>query len=426
MDTLRFSDRGPFVQYLQLALTRAGYAPGSLDGIFGVRTLRALEQFQRDSGLAADGIAGRLTWGKLFPYLAGYTLRVLRPGDTFSRLASLYDTSVSAIETANPGFTPENLPAGATLVIPLGFPVVPDNVAYSYALTSLLLDGLAARYPFLSVKSIGSSVMGKRLLTASLGTGDKALFYNGAHHANEWITAPVLLLFLEKYARAVAGGGRLFDQDAKALFKKTRLSVTPLVNPDGVDLVTGALPEDDSYYGQARALSAFYPAIPFPAGWKANIAGTDLNLGYPAEWERAREIKFSQGFTRPGPRDYVGARPLAEPENRAVYEFTRANDFLLTLSYHTQGKVIFWKFLDYDPPRAETIARAFSQASGYALEDTPYASSFAGYKDWFIQDFNRPGYTVEAGLGQNPLPISDLPSIYRDNVGILTLGMVLI
>ena len=63
--------------------------------------------------------------------------------------------------------------------------------------------------------------------------------------------------------------------------------------------------------------------------------------------------------------------------------------------------------------------------SGYAVEETPYGSGFAGYKDWFIQEYNLPGYTIEAGRGQNPLPLSQLSEIYRENVGILTLGMVL-
>ena len=63
------------------------------------------------------------------------------------------------------------------------------------------------------------------------------------------------------------------------------------------------------------------------------------------------------------------------------------------------------------------------RSSGYSVEDTPYASGFAGYKDWFIQDYNRPGYTIEVGLGESPLPLSQFDSIYRDNVGILTIGM---
>ena len=48
-----------------------------------------------------------------------------------------------------------------------------------------------------------------------------------------------------------------------------------------------------------------------------------------------------------------------------------------------------------------------------------------GYKDWFIQTYNRPGYTIEASLGENPLPISQFDEIYKDNIGILILGAIL-
>ena len=63
--------------------------------------------------------------------------------------------------------------------------------------------------------------------------------------------------------------------------------------------------------------------------------------------------------------------------------------------------------------------------AGYLLANVPYNSSFAGYKDWFIQDYNKPGFTIEAGLGNNPLPISQFDKIYHDNLGILILGATL-
>lgn len=64
------------------------------------------------------------------------------------------------------------------------------------------------------------------------------------------------------------------------------------------------------------------------------------------------------------------------------------------------------------------------QIEWYILTDVPYNSSFAGYKDWFIQDYNRPGYTIEAGLGENPLPITQFDEIYKNNLGILILGAI--
>ena len=163
----------------------------------------------------------------------------------------------------------------------------------------------------------------------------------------------------------------------------------------------------------------------FQVGWKANINGVDLNLQFPAGWEQAKEIKFSQGFTKPAPRDFVGFGPLTEPEALAIYNFTFLYNFRLVISFHTQGKEIYWQFQDYKPENSEYIGKSFSEASGYLLADTPYNSSFAGYKDWFIQNFNRPGYTIEAGIGVNPLPISQFDEIYNDIIGILILGAVL-
>lgn len=99
-------------------------------------------------------------------------------------------------------------------------------------------------------------------------------------------------------------------------------------------------------------------------------------------------------------------RRWSRPESLAMYGFTRALDPLLTLSYHTQGRVIYWQYDGYDVPGSAAIARQFAAVSGYAVADTPYASGHAGYKDWFIQDYRRPGFTIEAGSGENPLPLS--------------------
>ena len=52
-------------------------------------------------------------------------------------------------------------------------------------------------------------------------------------------------------------------------------------------------------------------------------------------------------------------------------------------------------------------------------------SGYAGYKDWFIQTYDRPGYTIEVGQGVSPLPLSQFDEVYADNLGILVLGLAL-
>lgn len=424
MKTLSIGSVGPQVQLLQLALRREGAFAGPLSGVFGEQTRAAVTAFQRSRGLVPDGVAGPRTHRALEPFYLGYVLHTIRPGDTLYRLTTVYGSSIQAITTANPGLEPQNLRPGSVIVVPLPFSVVPTNIDYCSELISFCCRGLAARYPFIALGELGRSVMGRPLYTLTLGTGENRVLYSAAHHANEWITTPLLLRFCEELSRAWSRDGEIFGESARELLTESTLCIAPAIDPDGIDLVTGDL-RSGSYYERAVSIGRDYPDIPFPSGWKANILGTDLNLQYPAEWEQARQVKFAQGFTSPAPRDFVGEGPLTAPESLALYNFTLGFDPALILAYHTQGEVIFWKFLDYEPEGSRAIAEAMGEASGYFVEETPYGSGFAGYKDWFIQNYDRPGYTIEAGRGVNPLPISDFEEIYADNIGIMVLGMTL-
>ena len=308
------------------------------------------------------------------------------------------------------------------------FALVSETAQYDSLLNRSVLEGLAARFFFLELENVGKSVMGKDIPYVKIGKGSKEVCYQASIHANEWITTPVLLRFVEEYATALAdvltgrGEGYIGNVPARLLYEDYSLYVIPMVNPDGVDLVQGKI-MDERYLMQVQKIAAAYPDIPYPDGWKANIEGIDLNLQFPAGWEEAKRIKYEQGFTTPAPRDFVGSAPLEALESKALYDFTLAHNFQLILAYHTQGEVIYWKYQDYEPEGSRRIANYFGYVSGYTVEETPFASGNAGYKDWFIQQYNRPGYTIEAGMGVNPLPMTQFPKIYQDNRGILIGGM---
>ena len=278
---------------------------------------------------------------------------------------------------------------------------------------------ITARYPFCRSELLAETVFGRPIRTLVIGNGPRKVFYSAAHHANEWITTPVLLKFVEEFAQALESGGRIGGVSAAELAKRVTIYTIPMVNPDGVALVTGEIQPGQYQYTVAQNIGKEFPAIPFPDGWKANLVGTDLNLNYPAGWLQARENKYALGFTRPAPRDFVGRAPLDQPETRALAGYTYAIDPALVLAYHTQGKVIYWQFEDYFVEGARELGERLATVSGYTLEDTPYESAFAGYKDWFIKYFRRPGYTVEVGEGENPLPLSQFDEIYQDNLGLL-------
>ena len=302
--------------------------------------------------------------------------------------------------------------------------IVRTDVPMTSQLCEETIRAIVESYPFCRSQLLTTTAFDRPIRTLVIGDGPRKVIYTAAHHANEWITTPVLLKFVEDFAEAIRTGGRIYDVDAGQLAQQVTIYTVPMVDPDGVDLVTGVIQPGQVQYEMAARLSENYPTIPFPDGWKANLLGVDLNLQYPAGWPQAREIKFSQGFTRPGPRDYVGRAPLNQLESRALAGFTEFVDPELVLAYHSQGRVIYWQFADIEVPGARELGERFSQVSGYALEDTPEESAYAGYKDWFIKIFRRPGYTIEVGTGTNPLPLSQFDEIYRDNLGILVTAAI--
>ena len=301
METVKYGMEGYDVKLLQYALKRAGMEAGDNDGIFGRRTLRALQRFQREKGLLSDGVAGQLTWAALYPYITGYALH--------------------------------RTEGHKAVTVPLDLPVVTDALLCSYLLTGLMVKGLCMRYPGIQAREIGRSVMGRPILSLTLGEGEKQVGCLAAQHADGWMTTLGLLRFLEDCAEARAKGGTIDSFPAQDILESVTLHLIPLPNPDGVDLVTGALPTMDSFYAQARALAVHYLDVPFPGGWQSNIAGVDLDLQYPNGWAENRRARFREGFTRPGPRGYVGIEPLITPENRAIFRWAKQHDFALTLSF---------------------------------------------------------------------------------------------
>ncbi len=422
MQTISLGSSGPDARLVQSLLNRIGYNAGAVDGIFGPRTYQAVIAFQANNALAADGIVGPATWAVLDRLLRGYDIYTVRSGDTLYRIARAYYTTVDAIVTANPGIDPDVIRVGQRLVIPYGIDVVTLDVAPTYEIVQRQIEGLKARYPFLETGSIGKSVMGRELYYVRLGRGSREVSYNASHHANESITTPVLMKFIENYAKAYAAGSSIQGYNIRELFDLTSIYIIPLVNPDGVDLVAYWPDYDDPAFTNAARLNT--TGLPLPSVWKANIRGVDLNLNYPAEWEKEKQEELERGITGPAPRDYGGEAPLSEPESRAMAEFTRAHDFRIVIAYHTQGEVIYWQFQNYAPPVALTIANQFAAITGYVVEEGTPEAAYAGYKDWFLQEFRRPGYTFEVGRGVNPIPLSQAPDIYRRNEGALLLGAV--
>ena len=112
--------------------------------------------------------------------------------------------------------------------------IVFTNVSYNSNLLRQNLNMLLRAYPFLNVQTVGNSVLGKPIYVLKLGRGTKKVFYSASIHANEWITTPILMKFVEFYCISYVNRSNLYGYSIRNLFNSVSIYIMPMVNPDGV------------------------------------------------------------------------------------------------------------------------------------------------------------------------------------------------
>lgn len=342
----------------------------------------------------------------------------IKQGESLESIAEDKHLSIETLLLINQTLQEDKLQASQSIHVPnrITSRIVQGEQKYSYEHLINDLNRLEKIYPFIRISSIGNSVLGKDIPEILIGKGNKRVHMNGSFHANEWITTPIIMTFLNDYLLAVTNQICIRGVEIQCLYEQSTMSIVPMVNPDGVNLVLNGPPFEEHLCSDILLLNEGKTDF---SGWKANIRGVDLNDQFPAGWE----IEKNRRTPIPGPRDYPGEKPLSEPESMAMAELTIMSNFSRVIAFHTQCKEIYWGFENLEPKESEKIANEFARVSGY----TPVRNldSYAGYKDWFIQDFRRPGFTIELGEGTNPLPLSQFKEIYEQALGIFLAGLYL-
>lgn len=290
--------------------------------------------------------------------------------------------------------------------------IIKTNKNYTYDILKNDLLFLNYEYPFFKIKSIGKSTLGEDIIYIKLGEGNRKLFINASHHANEWMTSLITMLFIEKYLKLYKNKEIYKCRNIGELWERTSIYIVPMVNPDGVNLCL----KEQKILNNLLYKNIWKNYINSIEDWKANIRGVDLNLNYPAGWEQAVKNKAKKGIIMPGPRDYPGPNAVSEIETKNIINFTKIFNFDMTISLHSQGQEIYWSYLNKKISKAYEIGKKMERVSGYKLTQPCYYSSFAGYKDWFIKNFNKPGYTIEIGKGEEgkSLPLEKAKEIYEE------------
>ena len=274
------------------------------------------------------------------------------------------------------------------------------------------LNELTEKYEDLRYDYIGESVFSRPIPLVTLGSKDakKSVLYVSTHHATENITSYSLIKFIEDYMCAYEAFRQLYMVNLRYLFKMRKIYIIPILNPDGVDYRLNGIGENNPI--KERVLAYNEGSVDF-SHWNANARGVDLNHNYDAGFMEYKALERGLSIM-PGATKYSGECQESEPEVSALCNFIRyhIDEIEGVLSLHTQGEEIYYSSGDILPEKSKHLAKIISRLTGYTLSKPTGTASYGGLTDWLIQAYNKPSFTLECGIGENPLPMTQAYPIY--------------
>ena len=300
--------------------------------------------------------------------------------------------------------------------------IIDQNPAvYTYEDLVSDTDILKSRYASVfSADSLGETVDGRQILHFIIGDKEasRKILINGGIHAREYITCQLVMKQTVSFLEHLVSGDSYGDTSYEELLRDTAIHVICMVNPDGISISqlgldgvqTDAVRENLSQIAQLDGASLADGT--YLKRWKANANGVDLNRNFDALWD-----SYADPAGHPSSDHYKGTAPGCEIESAALIQLTLQEQFTRTISYHTQGDVIYWYFGQEGDLYDQTLsfANTISATTGYPLDADYQSLDPAGYKDWAIQSQGIPSLTIEVGLQDSPVPAEQFATIWAEN-----------
>lgn len=375
-------------------------AAGSTD------TTHALVSSSGNAGTPADSI-GMTSFG---PTVPGTT------GSSTGSLNQLFGGGTSTSGSSNV------LNALSTVPLPAGYYC--SNVGtYTYQEMQVDLNTLKATYPKMQMDVLGNTIDGRQLYHVVVGnpSAPHKILVHGGIHAREYISSQLVMREIVALLEMQQNNLLYHGQSVATLLQNTCIHFVPMVNPDGITLVQGGVDALNTQAAKTMVMSMaaqdqVTDLATYLRKWKNNINGVNLNRNFDAFWQEA-----TPKVDHPSNMFYKGTGPESEVESKALANLCRQLRPDYTISYHTQGRVIYWYFGETGNYKAkgQHLANVVHQNTGYTISDTWSQTDAAGFKDWAVQKLDIPSVTIELGRGTSPVDESQITQMWTENDGIL-------
>lgn len=265
-----------------------------------------------------------------------------------------------------------------------------NGAFHSYAEVEQELTSLENDHPGLAkLYDLGLSLEMRHIYALKVSANAQAeenearVLFLGCHHAREWISVEVPLLFaryaLEHYAS---------DSEIKRLLDRSEVWIVPLVNPDGLEYSI----HEYRYWRKNRRDNA------------DGSFGVDLNRNYDYAWGVDNE------GSSPDPESeiYRGAAPFSEPEGQAVRSLIASRGFQALITYHSYSQDILYpwgykaeptpddaKLRELAAGMAERIQAVNGRAYAYGEASSTLYLTNGEITDWAYGLFGIMAFTIE-------------------------------
>ncbi len=293
------------------------------------------------------------------------------------------------------------------------------NIMPDFEQRSKIEEKLIAQFPFIKKETVGKSLCQKPIYAYSIGENKNKTLYVGAFHGMEWLTSIVLLKFLEQCCKSIDENKNILCFRIHDFLKINGLTIIPCINPDGVEIQINGSKSAGKY---KRIIDNITPDT---SHWQANARGIDLNHNFNAGWKQLKSLEIKNRILYPSQTRYGGRAPESEPESSSLINYCKTKGFSKALAFHSQGREIYWDFGNSTPKESLLIANILADSAKYKVSSPEGLAVGGGFKDRFISLFKKPAFTVEIGLGKNPLPLSDFDEEYKRLMPLLCLGIIL-
>lgn len=310
---------------------------------------------------------------------------------------------------------------GEDVPLPQGY-TFSEVGTYSYDDLSADLNKLKTDYPEMALDSLGKTADGRELYHVVVGNPNakhKILVHAGIH-AREYIVSQVAMREIGSLLKMQREDSKYGGKSMKSMLQNCAVHFVPMADPDGIAIVQGGL----GCIGSEALRTSIQQMMEkdkvtdrekYYKTWKSNARGVNLNKNFDANWQDTNDRK---GY--PSKDEYKGEAAESEIESKALADLTRKEHFDQTISYHTQGKVIYWYFGEGSYVKsARRLAEVVKRNSDYAVSDYYVPNEAGGFKDWAEQKLNIPSVTIECGIGTSPVPEEQIKEIWDGQKGIL-------